>query len=274
MSQVLVPLLLGLLSFAACENGDVINVAKNGADTKECIEGKKPCLTIDYVIQNFDNDMVPATVKVTYSQKISVSVYGFRVRDKITIIGGEDIVFQCDDGISFGFNFQGKWFGTSVNLTGIQFQMCAALVFIEVVEVTLQDCTVRDGGPVRFTDAYWLTIDNSVFTNISTFGEPVIYNYMQVINVYLEEPNQPIIIVKNSHIVDNRGYATSTKDITGNGMLYFDTNLMIQGNITVLIENCNISNNIMAGTPAPLLSAEHSRAVSYTHLTLPTIYSV
>ena len=258
MSQVLMHLLLGLLSFAACEKGDVINVAENGADTKDCIEGKTPCLTVDYVIQNFDNDIAPAMVVVTYSQKISVSVYGFQFRDKITITGGKDIVFQCDDGVSFGFNFQAKWFGTSVNLTGIQFQNCAALVFIEVVEVTLQDCTVRNGGPVRFTNALWLTIDNCVFTNISTFGEPVIYNFMQSINIYPEEPKQPTIILQNSLIVDNWGYATSAQDIIGNGMLFFDTSLMLQGNITVLIENCNISNNIMSGKPAPLLSAEHS----------------
>ena len=148
MSQVLVPLLLGLLSFAAGERGNVINVTKDGADTKDCIQGKTPCLTIDYVIQNFDNDRVPVTIVVSYSQKISVSVYGFRSRTKITITGGEDIIFQCDDDVSFGFSFQVGFLGASVNLTGIQFQKCEAFVFIEVVEVTLRDCTVRDGGPV------------------------------------------------------------------------------------------------------------------------------
>ena len=188
-------------------------------------------------------------------------MYGFHVRDKITIIGGEDIIFQCDDGISFGFNFQGKWFGTSINLTGIQFQKCEAFVFTEVIEVTLQDCTVRDGGPVQFTDAFWLTIDNCVFTNISTFGEPVIYNYMSAINVFSDE-RQPTIILKNSLIVDNRGYAPPANStcFDGNGMLFFDMTFTVQGNITILIENCNVSNNFMSGTPpAPFLSADHSQ---------------
>ena len=113
-----------------------------------------------------------------------------------------------------------------------------------------------------FTEALWLTIDNSVFTNISTFGQPVIYNSMSVINVYPEEPNQPTVILKNSLISGNRGRTSSAKDIIGNSMLFFDISLLVQGNITVLIENCNISDNLMSGTPAPLLSTSHSREMS------------
>ena len=82
----------------------------------------------------------------------------------------------------------------------------------------------------------------------------MIYNFMQAINVAPGVPKKPTMILRDSLIVGNRGYAPSAEDI-GNGMLFLDLNRMLY-NITVLIENCNVSNNIMSSMPAPLLSAK------------------
>ena len=108
MSLTIILAFFGLLPLCHSEGPLVVNVAKNGNDTADCLQGGKTlCLTIDYVFRNLLGKQLPSVkIVVSSSQTLPTSEGYISWTPDVTIVGkGKYIVFRCNDGVSLFLNF-------------------------------------------------------------------------------------------------------------------------------------------------------------------------
>ena len=282
MSLKLVLALIALFPLCHSEDNFVVNVAKNGNDTAECLQGgRTPCLTIDYVLRNL-RQRPSVKIVVSNSQTLPSSEGYISWIPSVTIIGKRGTVFRCNDGVSLFLNF--VYVSNSVvRMRGLHFENCRTeddgIGFIIAYSKVfiLEDCTFHNGGVVSVALVEDVTINNCVFERLNGTLTPVlVYQATSIISAVSSKKQS--VVIRNSQIINNKGLldnSTNSRNI-GNGMMIFDLN-GLQRNYSIhydiIVENCVVTNNVMKGRILPILRAEKSNNVSVNFTIVQTNFT-
>ena len=285
MSRELVFVLLVLFPFCQTDDRLVINVAKNGKDTADCLQGgKTPCLTIDYVLRNLLNQQRPSVRIVVSSNQTLPSSEGYiSWIPSVTIIGKRGIIFRCNDGVSLFLNFVYANTNSIFRMRGLKFENCRTendgigfiIAYLKVF--AMEDCTFRNGGVVSLALVEDVTVNNCVFERLNGTLTPVLV-YMATSIIAAVSSEKQSIVIRNSQIINNKGLLDNSTDShnIGNGMMIFDLN-GLQRNYSIhydiIVENCTLANNTMKGRILPIFRAEKSNNVSVNFTIVQTNFT-
>ena len=285
MSPELVLVFLALLPLCHTDDRLVINVAKNGNDTTDCLQGgKTPCLTIDYVLRNLLQQQRPSVrIVVSTNQTLPSSEGYISWIPSVTIVGKKGIVFRCNDGVSLFLNFVYANTNSIVRMRGLHFENCRTendgigfiIAYLKVF--SMEDCTFRNGGVVSLALVEDVTVNNCVFERLNGTLTPVLV-YMATSIIAAVSSEKQSIVIRNSQIINNKGLLDNSTDShnVGNGMMIFDLN-GLQRNYSIhydiIVENCTVANNTMKGRILPIFRAEKSNNVSVNFTIVQTNFT-
>lgn len=285
LTMLTVLLLLGFVQFIRSEDTLVVNIAKNGNDTGECLEGgKTPCLTIDYVFKSLlPQQRSSVKIVVSNNQTLPTADGYISWTPKVSIVGRKGVVFRCNDGVSLFLNFVYAHSNSVVRMKGLHFENCRTVddgigfIIAYAGMFIMENCTFRNGGTVSVALVEEATIDNCVFEKLDgTMTPVVVYQATGLITAITNEKHQ--VVIKNSQIINNKGMldnSTSSRNV-GNGMILFALN-GLQRNYSihyeVIVENCIFANNVMKGKILPILTLEKSDNVSANFTILRTNFT-
>ena len=303
-------LLVIFTSILQCSgSGLIIHVDQDGVDTKECIQGQKSCLTVNYALtslQDMKSDQPPVEIMVSSStQKLPcqghIVDYDFNFTS-LSITGVGDVKFI---GI-FGLIFEPDLRNTFVRVKGIHFENClprpdsglfnSGVVFAFIDTVIFEQCTVKYGSSL-FVQVQNLTVDSCIFSDFHSNSLPVITSWVSFpgssrfklnqlekskSKVAIEKSKIGTIVIKNSLITNNTG--TYTKPSDGSswpvpGYLLVDLRGLPREDYfdivhyNILIVNTSFSNNTFVGKITPLLSSAYNHNFSTNFTITNTSFS-
>lgn len=269
--------------------GLLIHVDSNGVDTAECVLGQSPCLTLNYALsklQDRKSDQPAVEIIVSSSkQKFPCQgIYDFNFTS-LSITGVGDVTFN---GL-FGMMFEPDLKGVFVHIKGIRFENCIpqpkpgadpfnpGVVYAFIETLIFEDCNVHYGSSL-FVRVQNLTVDRCIFSDFNSSALPVLTSWVSFPDKKFRTRNwKPLpkwttakskivtIVVRNSTIANNSGrYTGPSEDYPGPGYILVDmSGLPIDRyfeitHYSVLIENCNFTNNIIIGKTTPFLYSEYS----------------
>ena len=276
--------IVGLITLIRSEESVVVNIARNGNDSTQCLEGGRlPCLTVDYVLKNLLSKQ-RSSVKIVVSNNQSLPTADGYMSwvPKVVIVGKKDVIFRCNDGVSLFLNFI-YTSGSIFHMKGIHFENCRTVddgigfIIAYVDRVVMEDCTFCNGGTVSLALVEDATVDNCTFEKINATMTPVVvYQATALITAISSKKHQ--VVIRNSQIVNNKGLldnSTSSRNI-GNGMIIFALN-GLQRNYSIhydiVVENCVFTNNVMKGKILPILTVEKSYNLSVNFTIARTNFS-
>ena len=265
----------GILQLLIAQIGGLsIHVDKDGADTSECIEGTKSCLTLNYALSSLQDkkpNLPPVEILVSSPQKFACAgIYDFNFTSlSITNTGGKDVIFT---GL-FGMSFEPDLKNVFVHIKGIHFENCRptkessdpfnpGVVFAFIDMLILEECTVRYGSTlsVRVQN---LTVDSCTFSDFNSSALPVLTSWVSFPGykfdsktsrlakpLHVEKSKLGSILLRNSTIANNTGtYLGPSDDYPGPGIMIVDlSGLPIDTyfdivHYDILIVDCNFTNN-------------------------------